>query len=68
MDKIPTGRNSELPRYVSDMTMREWYAGQALVGLISKVKTTQDVNDMPEACFKTADSMVAEGSKEGSET
>ena len=55
------------------MTLRQWYAGQALIGFLSLGKDFIDEKGKVErlrsksvsrACYVYADAMIAEGSKE----
>ena len=45
------------------MTLRQWYAGQALAGS-NWDKTGLDEKGVAELCFVIADAMLAEGAKE----
>ncbi len=43
------------------MTLRDWFAGQALAGLFANVKITEGANgnaDMAEAAYCAADAML----------
>ena len=55
---FPTGPNS-LPGYASQgMTLRDWFAGQALTGLLAVQTTTLD--DAVEMAWRVADTMLRE--------
>lgn len=49
------------------MTLRQWYAGQALAGLIANPNmcpaTLEEINHGASRCFDMADAMIAEGGK-----
>lgn len=45
------------------MTMRDYFAAQALVGLLSAGVGQNDEHKVSEACFRVADAMLAERSK-----
>lgn len=51
------------------MTLREWYAGQALKGILTMGHTAQelDAKRVAESAFRFADAMIEEG-KKGSTT
>jgi len=40
------------------MTLRQWYAGQALVGFIAAGRAANLIGRLPQFCFKLADSMI----------
>ena len=50
----------------SGMTLRDWFAGQALAGLIANeaiVKATSNPAERAEAAYKAADAMLQERNK-----
>lgn len=49
---------------LSGMTLRQWYAGQALAGIISNPESpAPDWNKCAEHAMALADVMIAEGNK-----
>ena len=44
------------------MSLRQWYAGMALQGMIAS-RMTGDKNNIAEWAFEWADAMIAEGKK-----
>lgn len=44
------------------MTLHDWFAGQALAGLMAAAEDELP-DDIPEACWKIADKMLAEREK-----
>lgn len=60
----PTGL-SDYPE--NGMTLRQWYAGQALSGCIKEAGKTLTKNvklvDIAQKAFKIADAMIEEGNK-----
>ena len=49
------------------MTLRQWYAGQALAGLMATDATNPDIgawSDMADACFAMADAMIQAEAKD----
>lgn len=62
--RAPTG----YPFPDSGMTLRQYYAGQALLGILSGPASREGVPrkewfDIPKEAFALADAMIAEGSK-----
>ena len=55
--------------YSIGMTLRDWFAGQALAGMASISLDDGDMimgwADMAKAAYKAADSMIAESQKNG---
>lgn len=54
--------------YRPGLTKREWYAGQALAGILAfpgtiNNKYTKDPDQIAALAFQLADAMIAEGSK-----
>lgn len=51
-------------RYLSvpqqGMTLRDWFAGQALVGWLSDPNNTHDADTISRCCYEYADAMLAE--------
>jgi len=45
------------------MTLRQWYAGQALAGYVAGENRRMVVGEVASLCFRLADAMIAEGSK-----
>ncbi len=46
------------PAY-SGMTLRDWFAGQALAGLLAAADLGNSPHDLSCACFSVADAMLA---------
>lgn len=44
------------PQY--GMSLRDWFAGQALIGLLSNVRSTGGMNTSAEDAYKVADAML----------
>lgn len=47
------------------MTLREWFAGQALPGLLAgqyRNRSDYNLNDLPAEAYRIADAMIAAGS------
>jgi len=57
----PTDRQHFYPE--SGMTLRQWYAGQALAGYVAGENRRMVVGEVASLCFRLADAMIAEGSK-----
>ncbi len=51
-------------RQKSGMSLREWYAGMALQGLLANPSTILKQADIPELSFEYADSMIRAGKGE----
>ena len=52
----------------SGMSLRDWFAGKALIGLTSSIRACTDGEDyspeqMAEYCYECADAMLAERDK-----
>ena len=45
------------------MTLRDWFAGQALVGLMASADVGNGPDDLAAACGAIADAMIAERNK-----
>ena len=41
------------------MTLRDWFAGQALVGIWACPTVSGDLHDLADEAYKTADAMIA---------
>jgi len=41
------------------MTLRDWFAGQALAGIIGKLSSEKDWNMVGLHCYNAADKMIA---------
>ncbi len=73
MDEGGYGRTRTVTVQEGGMTLRDWFAGQALAGLITHdVEASQTLSDpkgrtleawMAADAFKLADAMIAEGAK-----
>lgn len=60
---FPGDPNFTLPK--DGMTLRQWYAGQALAGLLASSLTTRTTHGADaKACVKAADALIAELEKE----
>ena len=51
-------------RQKNGMSLREWYAGMALQGLLANPSTILKQADIPELSFEYADSMIRAGEGE----
>ena len=54
--------------YALDMTLRDWFAGQALAGLTSSAEATPDLRDARLVCrvaLQTADAMMEARKEKG---
>ena len=49
--------------YAKDMTLRDHFATQALVGFIEQEMITPTYEEIAEACYKVADVMLKERAK-----
>jgi hypothetical protein len=48
------------------MSLRDWFAGQALAGLLSKGQSTSNAKSwMPEEAYELADAMLAARERKG---
>lgn len=45
------------------MTLRDWFAGQALAGILATLPTQYDIKDNAEDAYAYADAMLAERGK-----
>ena len=60
---FPSDPNYSLPQ--DGMTLRQWYVGQALAGLMANPRTvTTSHKADAEACIQAADAIIAELEKE----
>ena len=63
---FPSSQHTMAHSYNSGMSLRDWFAGMALQGIISSVKAVE-VLDTPEklslACYHQADAMLAQKEK-----
>lgn len=58
------GNGNGLVEGASGMTLRQWYAGQALAGICAaNPKTMAGERVIATACYMLADAMIAEGNK-----
>ncbi len=46
------------------ITLREWYAGQAMIGILSEPGLGYDMANVAKMAFQYADAMLAEAAKE----
>jgi len=44
---------------IPGMTLRDWFAGQALAGIIGKLSSEKDWNMVGLHCYNAADKMIA---------
>lgn len=60
---FPSKDAYENPR--DGMSLRQWYAGQTLAGLLESADLKRTVSDqaLADTCFAIADAMIAEGEK-----
>lgn len=60
------GEGPNAPCFNEGMTLRDWFAGQALAGLVaSSVKAGEGaIKLLPKACVEFADALIAELAKE----
>lgn len=57
--------NNELPKTLPEMTLRDWFAGQALVGKLAHgLHPDWEVDDVTRSAYLYADSMMDERSEE----
>ena len=49
--------------YHFGMSLREWYAGQALGGILADPASTAEPEIIAAVCFRYADAMIEEGKK-----
>ena len=68
---FPNAGGSDSPLYGAyGMSLRDWFAGQALMGITSNPNTRGDADRLSEGialyAFKAADAMLAERKKERS--
>ena len=56
----------EVGDYAQDggMTLRDWFAGQAICGMISSLKSGDNARVFPQIAYEVADDMIKERSKE----
>lgn len=52
------GYENTLP-YYEGMTLRDWFAGQALVGIWACPTSSGDWHDLADEAYKTADAIIA---------
>jgi len=52
------------PQYVQTMALREYFAGQALAGLVATLSTSREYEDttsLAAMCYSVADAMIEAG-------
>ena len=52
-----------VPDRQSGMTLRDWFAGEAMQSLMLAAKTSQDVDLLSKGAYQMADAMLKERSK-----
>lgn len=57
---FPVAGDSLDDGYVEGMTLRDWFAGQALAGLMAMQSSSVDPSSTAKRCFTLADAMLAE--------
>jgi hypothetical protein len=64
-DKIKDGGQAFPSSEYHGMTLRDWFAGQALAGLFADAPLNPDVlwSDVSRAAYEVADAMIAERGK-----
>lgn len=65
-----SGDDHNSPEYSNGMTLRDWFAGQALAGLNASMSadgypTENDADAYAECAYRQADAMLAERAKGG---
>ena len=64
--KAPTGEHKHVPA-MKDMSLRDWFAGQALAGILAVDYKTEkgeyDLEYVAEDCYLYADAMMKERAK-----
>jgi hypothetical protein len=52
----------EFPQIIKGMSLRDWFAGQALAGYIASIPIEREVPDarIAKSCYETADAMIKE--------
>ena len=60
--KIPDG-GPEFPGSVNDMSLRDWFAGLAMVGILADNTTDPTAVQLAEDAYEAADAMLAERNK-----
>jgi hypothetical protein len=54
-----TVKGACLTQYHSGMTLRDWFAGQAMIGLVPAIAEEADAINIGRAAYKLADAMLA---------
>ena len=74
MSKIDDGgpafptEQSVFPQGMQGMSLRKWFAGQALAGLVGHSEhRLMSAHALAQRAYQLADAMIAEGNKDGAE-
>jgi hypothetical protein len=56
---VPDGKGAVHYTTCAGMTLRDWFAGKALAGLMADPSVTGTMQQMAECCYRYADAMLA---------
>lgn len=60
MDKNTNTGGPAFPAMAKDMSLRDWFAGQALAGILADPEVVGELKPSAEFAYKMADAMLAE--------
>ena len=64
---FPIENTNDIPDDWKGMTLRDWFAGQALAGISQDIEGYRSLNDVAIDAYNQADAMLAERDQNNSE-